>query len=232
MLLNESLWLQQKLTVYIRGRETVLNMGSSSLSFRTIRQSHIHANVIAPLETRAVHVIHVDMKDEVGVDQSGDVTDPIFVEQLRAHKPTAIICSNLLEHLTHRASFCTAVSKLLLPGGLIFATCPHEYPYHPDPIDTMYRPSVLELASEFPGTQLLEGDIVPCGLWGEKIAADLRRQGKSLHAYRIKRLIRLMLPFYRPRSWWLEFSGKSRFPSNHPISATCVVLRKTETLTP
>ena len=34
----------------------------------------------------------------------------------------------------------------LLPiGGLIFVTVPLSYPYHRDPIDTMFRPSLAEL---------------------------------------------------------------------------------------
>ena len=42
-------------------------------------------------------------------------------------------------------------------------TVPHKFPYHPDPIDTMFRPSPNELVGLFPNCHRLEGLILDCG---------------------------------------------------------------------
>ncbi|HEX2383454.1 MAG TPA: hypothetical protein VHI95_12505, partial [Acidimicrobiales bacterium] len=45
-------------------------------------------------------------------------------------------------------------------------TVPRGFPYHADPIDTMYRPSVADLTADLSGFKLVIGDEVACGtLW-------------------------------------------------------------------
>jgi hypothetical protein len=53
---------------------------------------------------------------------------------------------------------------LLPPGGLAFVTVPYSYPYHRDPIDTMYRPSPAELSELFADARLLDGTILGAGV--------------------------------------------------------------------
>ena len=38
-----------------------------------------------------------------------------------------------------------------MPGSLVFVTVPFSYPYHRDPIDTMYRPSPFRVGESYRG---------------------------------------------------------------------------------
>jgi SAM-dependent methyltransferase len=226
MLYNESLWFRKTLTTYLRSGDIVMNLGASTLKFRTVDQPHIQANLFEPLEAQGVRVIHVDLKRADGVDLVGDLTDPRFVAELRAYTPQAVICSNLLEHLPQRKLFCAATSQLLRPDGIIFASCPYDYPYHPDPIDTMFRPTVDQLAAEFPSTGLLTGEIVACGTWRDKIERDRLRAPRQWQMQQRNRYIKMFLPFYKPEAWWRSVTRQDRFAMDQKISATCAVLRK------
>ena len=45
----------------------------------------------------------------------------------------------------------------------LIVTVPFSYPYHRDPIDTMYRPSPSELSQLFAGARMLDGTILGAG---------------------------------------------------------------------
>ncbi|OBQ33891.1 MAG: hypothetical protein AN485_17485, partial [Anabaena sp. MDT14b] len=48
-------------------------------------------------------------------------------------------------------------------SGYIFVTVPYKYPYHRDPIDTMFRPDIQELSSLFPDFKIVNGEILAGG---------------------------------------------------------------------
>lgn len=79
----------------------------------------------------------------------GDVTDTDFIQTLKQLNPSIIICSNLLEHLENRKIFCDALVKIMNPKTLLIISVPYLFPYHEDPIDTMYRPDIEELQKHF-----------------------------------------------------------------------------------
>ena len=226
MMLQESFWFQEKILQRLSVDDCILNIGSSTQHFREVVQPHIHDNLFMPLRKLGAKVVHIDLKPDIGVDLVGDVTDPQFVADLKRLGPTAAICSNLLEHLLDRRAFCTAIVEVLQPGGLIFVSCPYAYPYHADPIDTMFRPDAAQLAAEFPDTCLVEGSIVDCGAWRDKDEADRRRNPHQWRRQQRNRSIKLFLPFYRPKDWWRGVTRQDRFHLDQHISATCVVLRK------
>lgn len=165
-----------------------LNIGSSTGEFRRTMQPHVGA-LFDRLEAQGLRVVHCDMKAAPGVDEVGDVFDPAFQERMRRYDADLLLCSNLLEHLTDPAAFASACGSLVKPGGYGLFTVPFSYPYHPDPIDTMFRPSPAELVKLLPGWQIAEGEIIEAGRY------DAR--GLPL----IKHLARVALPFYRPKSW-------------------------------
>jgi hypothetical protein len=127
-------------------------------------------------------------------------------------KQRAAIVSNLLEHVIDRAALATLVMQVLPPGGLIFVTGPRDYPYHKDPIDTMYRPTVEEAAALFAGARVVEGEIIDAGRW--------QRGGRP--AWRV--MARLAVPVYRPRKWW-DLVRQTPYLVK-PIKAFAVVLKK------
>lgn len=128
----------------------VLNIGSSDLHFRKEVQPHIHEYIFKPLLEKGIEVVHADMKEEDGVDLVGNLNDPAFISQLTMRRFNSILCSNLLEHVENPGQLCGIMQQIVNPGGYLVVTVPRLYPYHADPIDTKFRPTLAELSSLFP----------------------------------------------------------------------------------
>jgi hypothetical protein len=76
------------------------------------------------------------------------------------------MCCNLLEHLADREPLRKAFGALVAPGSYLVLTVPHHFPYHADPIDTLYRPAVQDLTEVLPGFSLVAGEDLATGtLW-------------------------------------------------------------------
>jgi SAM-dependent methyltransferase len=197
MLFEEAQWIKAQLASFTDDQLfPLLNIGSSTGDFRSNIQPHIEQEVFAPLAIRGGRVIHLDIKNAPGVDIVGDLDDAAFVASLREQLcARSILVSNVLEHVPHPGRIAETLVDIVKPGGVIVASGPHAYPYHPDPIDTGFRPTVDEARHLFPQTRLLHGEIIPSPTW--------RPWGHS-RPDRLAALTyyaRLGLPFYRPRSW-------------------------------
>jgi hypothetical protein len=161
----EACWLRRALDTYPPERlSPLLNLGSSSDVVREAVQPWIEGEVFCPLRDRGVEVVHVDMRELPGVDFRADLTDAADVIRLSALRPTALLCCNLLEHVFEPDRLARHCLDLLPTGGLVFVTVPFSYPYHRDPIDTMYRPNPAELAELFAGARPLDGTILGAGV--------------------------------------------------------------------
>jgi hypothetical protein len=214
----ESQWLARRLSqIPDRDLFPLLNVGSSTLEFRTRTQPYIDANVFAPLRARHGAVYHADMKAAPGVDLVGDLLDPAFRDRLADLRPRSVLLSNVLEHVEQREPLCHALLNILPKDGHLFVSGPHDYPYHPDPIDTMYRPTIEEIHALFPGTMIIDSAILDSGNWRQWNPAE---RGRPLG----RTLVRLLVPIYRPRKW-LELVRQSPYLFKH-IKAFAVVLRK------
>jgi hypothetical protein len=214
MLIQEASWFEAQLERHVDAGAMVLNLGSNTLDFRTRQQPHIDRHLFEPLRRRDVRTIHVDLVDAEGVDLAGDLTSREFFLQVKALRPQVLICSNLLEHLRERRGFCDALVDLLDPGGIAFVSCPRQFPYHPDPIDTLFRPDVAGLNTELPGLELVHGEIVPCGTLREFVGPALERR------LWMRFFAKVVLPVRAPQQWPLLLR------SFGDISATCAVFRK------
>jgi len=197
MLLEESVWIGARLaSLPDEQLFPLLNVGSSTAHFRSVTQSHIEREIFAPLAARGGQVIHVDIKAAEGVDIVGDLTDTTFITRIRQTvRPRALIVSNLLEHVPDAAATANRLLKLLPGGGLLVVSGPHSYPYHPDPIDTRFRPALADVHALFPRTHMLEGELIVSQRWrpwGTKPTGPL---APTLY------YARLAAPFYRSRSW-------------------------------
>ena len=162
---TEARWLRRALDAFPSERlSPVLNLGSSSGVVREGVQPWIDAEVFCPLRSRGVETFHVDMRELPGVDIRADLTDAADVRRLGVLGPKALLCCNLLEHVLEPRGLARHCLDLLPAGGLVFVTVPFSYPYHRDPIDTMYRPSPAELGELFADARLLEATILGAGL--------------------------------------------------------------------
>jgi hypothetical protein len=190
----------------------LLNVGSQDEAFRKQRQPWIDRRVFAPLRRRGGQVVHLDLAPGDGVDIIGDLLDPAVRVRLGGFR--SVLCANVLEHVPDRGHFASALVDAVAPGGYLIVTVPHRFPYHPDPIDTMFRPAIEELATLFPALELVRAKIVR----------------STMFAYLMRRVF--TLPF-QPRQ---PSNGSSASRSMRgeflrwiprQIAATCIVLRKT-----
>jgi SAM-dependent methyltransferase len=154
---DESLWIRAALErAPLRAGMRALDIGSSTLEFRTVVQPHIDGNVFAPLRARGISIAHLDGKAEEGVDIVADVTTLAGVER----SFELVLCTNLLEHVVDRRSTLENIKHVVAPGGLLLLTVPRRYPLHNDPIDTGFRPSARELAELIGWSGRLEEQVV------------------------------------------------------------------------
>lgn len=217
MLRQEAEWLSERL---FSGppAETfpLLDVGSSSLSFRTQEQPYIEACIQLPARERGLPIVTLDAKEDLGVDIVGDFIDPITQAKVRDRSIKSILCANLLEHVENPQAVATAISSLLPPGGYAFVTVPHEFFHHPDPIDTMFRPDLTELRRMFPELEFVDGQILKCGRFFRHIKGGTRQAAWKT--------VRRVMPFYRRRRYqavvreWRNLVG--------PTSVTCAVFRR------
>jgi hypothetical protein len=196
----------------------MLNVGSSTEHFRTVQQPFIDIYLFHPAREKGQRVVHLDTKQDVGVNLVGDITEDSFREKLVKMSFNSVFCSHLLEHVDQdtRKPICAAIAHLLPRGGYVFVSCPRRYPYHPDPIDTGFRPTTADLAALFPGMTV----IVSQEVFGETYFRQLWRR----HDRGAKELAKLFLPFYKPHSWWVNV-GYFAYLFRR-FSSSCVVLRK------
>ena len=213
MLEAEASWFSQKIKqIGYKDISPMCNIGSSTGLFMAEQQPWIYDYIFGPLQTTQCIVKHVDIKAGSGVDIVEDLSDHRFLKELSCYNFKSIFFSNVLEHLVEREIVCESLLSLIPVGGYMFVSCPRHYPPHPDPIDTMFRPTVNELSSLFKGTNLLAGDIVKGGTLITNERSTLRR---------ILIITRMILPVYRPGNWLRNLNYLFQ-----PYSATCVVLQK------
>jgi hypothetical protein len=218
---QEAQWVGEKLRAVManEGRGVVLNLGSGSGRFREVSKPYIDRDIFDPLARAGARVVHADLKSGDGIEISGDLFDPAIQARLRDLRPDAIVACNIMEHLPreYRARFPQVLDSLLAPGATLVVTVPYSYPYHADPIDTLYRPSPEELCACFPGYEVIEARIIQSESYGDEFVAG--------GPWRMTRkVLRMLFPFVRPKRW---FSHAHRMLwMFRPYSITGIVLRK------
>jgi hypothetical protein len=154
---------------------SVLSVGSGDRDFRSRFQPWIDGEVFDRLDEREIPVLHHEMVAAEGVDVVGDLRDESVRAGLSRRGVRTILCLNVLEHVPEPDMVVLAIEAALPPGGRAILTVPRRYPYHADPIDTMFRPSPEELAQLFTAGMTVEVGAVRC----ESLAAHwLAKPGK------------------------------------------------------
>lgn len=201
----------------------VLNLGSSNETFRTRTHPHVDREIFFPLVARGARVIHADMKADRGIDIVGDIYDAAFQEECRRLQPKTVVCCNILEHVTDPAGFARIVSALVPVDGYVVVSVPHSYPFHPDPIDTLFRPSTSEIVDLF-GSEL--SPVVTHTLTDITWLSDLRTRmrASALPLFFVKDLVKAVVELP---------SEQKRFKRLHrylwltrPFQMSIVILRR------
>jgi len=192
MFAEESEWIRDAISsLDSKEIKEVGNIGSSSLVFRTTIQPHIHNNIFAPIEKNGVNVVHIDLKEEQGVDVIGDITSPAFGDHFQ-DQFDLVLCTNLLEHVFDINLVVQNLIKVVKKTGYILITVPFKYRLHFDPIDNGFRPTPNEIASLFDGNNFT--------IETSKIISI-----KNIEAYRIRKS---RFPIWGYRERLLYFFGK------------------------
>ncbi len=173
----------------------LLNVGSQTLKFRKTDQPHIDQLIFSPAREKNFKVVHTDLQQGEGIDISGDLCNPDFLDRLRTYRFKSVLCSNLLEHVSvgMRKPICVAIEQIVENQGYIIVTVPFSYPYHPDPIDTYFRPTPAELGALFEQCEHIESAIIEYHSFARKLANNRKLLFTTL--------IRSLMPFYRPNKW-------------------------------
>lgn len=151
------------------------NLGSGTAEFREQIQPWIDRYLFAPARKREQAVVHVDIQDAPGVDLVGDLEDEAFLSKLVGMNFRSVFCSNLLEHVADPKRMAARILQIVPHGGCLFVSVPRRFPYHADPIDTMFRPHPAELAALFPGTRIERQAVVNGGTMLHYVAQRVRR---------------------------------------------------------
>lgn len=202
MLKSEALWIKNNIEKYYTpAHSPLLNLGSSTLEFRTIEQPYIDELVLKPLLNRNAKIIHTDLKEDKGVDLAGDIYDMQFQQKIKSLGIKSIICTSLLEQVNEPYKAIDILIDFLQKDGIVYLTVPHIFPYHNDPIDNMFRPSPDELSKyiESKGMRVIEKEMIQ---EPDTFFSFLINRPKLLFIT----IIRLFTPFYKPRIWWYQFS--------------------------
>jgi hypothetical protein len=224
MLPREAHWFGRRLREFPEeALYPMLNIGSHTTEFRTREQPWIDRHLFAEARKKGLSITHTDIRPDDGVDLVGDLTDSQFIDNVRSRQFRSVVCTNLLEHLPNREVIAYAVTQCVVPGGYLLISVPHIFPYHPDPIDTMYRPNVAELASVFPGTSIIRGEELPCGtlvhFMLNKLLADPLALFRNLYR-RKKQVVQQTEQGLSARQWvpWLWTT----------FITTCLILKRDE----
>lgn len=224
MRIEEARWIEQLLTAKVlpvisAGGGVALNLGSGTRKAREGSKHFIQSMTIDPMLAAGLQVVHSDLLAGDGVDLSGDLFDAAFQARLQELRPKIVMFCNVLEHLPNhlRTQVPDACTRILAPGGFLIVTVPNSYPYHADPIDTMYRPTATQVAALFPSLQVVDAQVIDSeSYWVEFMQGGLWRQ--------LRKLLRLLFPFVRPKRW---LSHAHRFLwLGRPYRHSCVLLRK------
>jgi SAM-dependent methyltransferase len=217
MLTEEAKWLNRHLSKLPASElYPMCNIGSSTKHYRLVEQPYIDKYLFEPARLKNRQVIHVDVKPAEGVDLVGDLADPNYISELSKLSVRSVMCCNLLEHVTDRTTICKAISSIVRPGGYLIATVPYKFPYHEDPIDTLYRPTVGELVELFPKMSVYKAATIRASRFGHDMHSDYRSLGRML--------VRAGVPFYRPRRWWNTIRNLGEIVTGYKV--TCAILRK------
>lgn len=215
---TEARWLRRALDAHPPERlSPLLDLGSNDRRYRERDNPWIERELFAPLRARGIAVVHVDRRVAEGIDLTIDLTRPGEVARLRHLAPRAMLCNNLLEHVPEPEVVVSNTLATLGSGGLMFVSVPRNYPYHADPIDTMYRPDLDALREIFTGARMHEGCVLGAGI---RYRDQLRRRPVLW----LRHMGRLPAPFLSVERWRRSIDKVATMNAEYRI--TCAVFEK------
>jgi|SaaInlStandDraft_1057018.scaffolds.fasta_scaffold117385_2 hypothetical protein len=204
----------------------ILEIGSSTSDFRKFVKPHIHEYIHSKIIDRNIKIIYSDLKEDSGntnvEDQIiGDIFDEKVFQKMLSTKPKCILLCNILEHVKDVDAVCKKVLEILQPGSLIICTVPYSFPYHPDPIDNLFRPNPKQLTKKFTNVEIISEEVIE----GSNFYIQLKNLSQKQRVeFLFKELIK---PFIFLLTFQLKKAKNSRiFWFNKKYSVSLIVLKK------
>ena len=174
----------------------ILDIGSSTGRYRAEKPQfrHLHEAIVAV----GGAYIGLDLKDADGVDLVGDVTTASTLCEIKKMAPKVVLLNNVLEHLEDPWKVLQDVWEAIPNDGVLVVSVPMSYPYHPDPIDTMFRPCPEEIVTALMGATSVVAKVL-------EDRTLLSRWGSRGAGYMLYRICRSLA----------KFAFKSAFDSKH-----------------
>jgi hypothetical protein len=194
VLIAEAKWIGAALAALPDDAFPLAHVGCQTEEFRTVVQPWVDEFVFAPLRARGRTVVHVDIRKAPGVDLIADVTTAAGQEAIRDTGARTLLCANLLEHVPDAQHVLDDLLAIVPAGGHLLVSGPLVFPYHPDPIDTMFRPTWEEMSRRVgPDWAVVAGE----NIVDHRLAYydSMRPRGRLRIAGRVA------LPFLRPKGW-------------------------------
>jgi hypothetical protein len=129
----------------------VLDIGSSTLHYRTVEQPHVEEQVMAPLRARGMLITHLDAKPAPGVDVVCDLgtADAGLAARLGEREHALVLVCGVMQALRDPGRVADLAVGVLAPGGHLVAHHPETARRSFDPVDYRLRLSPDELAGMF-----------------------------------------------------------------------------------
>ena len=222
MLVEESIWIAEKIKEILPEEPfPVLNIGSSTLVYRTKKQPFIQNNIFNLFSDEKKQVIHLDMKEDEGIDLVGDLSDENFRRLVKNLKPKLILCNNILMYLNKntRKELSKILFEILDENGYLIITNSLVFPPSPDPVEAYHRATPEKMyKSLFANFYLIDQNIA-------KTEYSFYKFLKSKPKLILIKLLRFFMPWYKSKEWWFMMKYYlSGIKKNY--SATCLLLKK------
>jgi len=219
MLVNEAKWINNIITSRLNNLNgTAVNLGSSSLEFIKYNQPYIENLVVKPI-SKYFKLVNVDIKIDSNIQLKADFLTDSGQETIKQLHAKVFLVSNLLEHIPNALDGINQLKKLVESNSYIILTGPRSFPYHPDPIDNMFRPKLNEIYALFEKDfEIIELDIVKNGtvFSSSLFGRSVKKSGKVLQSK--GGLLRLVF-----KTSFLYKTIRNMF---YPASAFCMLARK------
>ena len=120
-------------------------IGSGDASFRQTIQPQIHKNIYEPFENDStIKILSLDIKSTDDAELHGDILNLGVREAELIRNADIFLVSNLIEHVEDIRETFSVIAGLMDNQSVLICSGPVIYPYHPDPIDNMFRPKTRQ----------------------------------------------------------------------------------------
>jgi hypothetical protein len=176
--------------------KTCINLGCGNINQLLIKKPWINKNLFEPLKSKNIKIINLDTFKFESVDYVADLSDSGSLDFVKTTQtPRLLILGNVLEHVPSesRGAILNNIFQAMDSGDYLIISTPYEYPYHADPIDTMFRPSPAEVRSLAP-LEWINLQIIECGSFYD----EFKRMN---FLKKIRKLLKPFWIFQNPKKW-------------------------------